>query len=87
MRIVKRVYIFLNDDGRSAERHREKVHVIVRTLNAKINRHGLIHVVQSLKKSCTHHTHARARARAHTHTHTHTHIHMYVVCMYVYMSA
>jgi len=46
MRIVKRVYIFLNDDGRSAaERHREKVHVIVRTLDAKINRHGLIHVI------------------------------------------
>lgn len=49
MRIVKRVYIFLNDDGRSAaERHREKVHVVVRTLDAKINRHGLVRV-QSLK--------------------------------------
>lgn len=49
MRIVKRVYIFLNDDGRSAaERHREKVHVVVRTLDAKINRHGPVRV-QSLK--------------------------------------
>lgn len=49
MRIVKRVYIVLNDDGRSAaERHREKVHVVVRTLDVKINRHGLVRV-QSLK--------------------------------------
>lgn len=49
MKIVKKVYIFLNDDGRSAaERHREKVHMIVRTLDTKINRHGLVRV-QSLK--------------------------------------
>jgi len=42
---VKRVYISLNDDGRSAaERHREKVHVVVRTLDAKINsRHKFVY--------------------------------------------